>query len=413
MTEPLDRIVVQKFGGTSVGDLNRIDWVAERVAACHRKGDRLVVVVSAMAGETDRLYGLGRHFGPNPPLRELDSLMATGEQVSASLLSIALHSKQVPVLTFQGNQIPIRTTSAFGDARIESVAPHKIVKHLLEGKVVVVTGFQGVSESGDVTTLGRGGSDLSAVALAAALEAERCDIFTDVAGVFTADPQICPDARLIPRMSYDEMLELASLGAKVLQARSVQLAKRYLVPVHVLSTFETEGPGTWIVEEDRVMEGTVVAAITCDRKESKISVRRLPDPIHSATKLFGALSDAQILVDMIVQDRNQEGLTNLTFTVPRENYATALSIAKQVAKAGRDVQVLTHERIAKVSAVGLGMRSHSGVAAQMFRALAREKIEIHAVSTSDIKISCVIDDRYAELAVRALHDEFGLAKEPN
>jgi aspartate kinase len=251
------------------------------------------------------------------------------------------------------------------------------------------------------------------VALAAALEAERCDIFTDVAGVFTADPRICNDARLIPRLAYDEMLELASLGAKVLQARSVRLAKRYLIPVHVLSTFETEGPGTWIVEEERAMEGTVVSAITCDRKESKISVRNLPDPINSATRLFNAISDAKILVDVIVQDRSESGSMNLTFTVPRDSYRTALSLAEQIGKTGREVQVISDERVAKVSAVGLGMRSHSGVAAQMFRALAREKIEVLAVSTSDIKISCVIDDRYAELAVRALHDEFGLAKEPN
>jgi aspartate kinase len=405
--------VVQKFGGTSVADVNRIGWVAERVSECHRKGDRLIVVVSAMEGETDRLLSLGRHFTPHPASRDLDALVATGEQVTAALLSIALNARRIPSISLQGHQIPIRSTSAFGEATIESVAPHRILKHLSEGMIVVVAGFQGVSDAGEITTLGRGGSDLSAVALAAALEAERCDIFTDVAGVFTADPRICNDARLIPRLAYDEMLELASLGAKVLQARSVRLAKRYLIPVHVLSTFETEGPGTWIVEEERAMEGTVVSAITCDRKESKISVRNLPDPINSATRLFNAISDAKILVDVIVQDRSESGSMNLTFTVPRDSYRTALSLAEQIGKTGREVQVISDERVAKVSAVGLGMRSHSGVAAQMFRALAREKIEVLAVSTSDIKISCVIDDRYAELAVRALHDEFGLAKEPN
>jgi aspartate kinase len=409
----MNNIIVQKFGGTSVGDLVRIGNVAEIVARQHRRGKKVAVVVSAMSGETDRLLKMGNHFGSAPPARELDALAATGEQTTSALLAIALASKGIGSVSLQGSQVPIRTNATYGNAMIESVAPQRILRHLGEGLAVIVAGFQGVADNGDTTTLGRGGSDLSAVALAAALDAELCDIYTDVAGVFTADPGICSDARPIEKVAYDEMLELASLGAKVLQARSVQLAKRYQVPVHVLSTFEENAPGTWITKEERDMEGTVVSAISLDRKESQISVRRLPDPIHSATKLFTALADSQVVVDVIVQDRNSEDLTNVTFTVPRTDYQKALTVVKQISQGLRDVQIQSHEKVAKVSAVGLGMRSHSGVAAQMFRSLAREKIEVMAVSTSDIKISCVIDDRYAELAVRTLHDEFGLAKEPN
>lgn len=388
-----------------------LSQVADRICADRAAGVSIVAVVSALKGETDRLLQLAQAHGTTAS-RESDLLLATGEHVTAALLALSLQFKGIPAVALTGAQIPIRTTAAFGQAQIEFVAPQKIRKHFSQGQVVVVAGFQGVTESGETTTLGRGGSDLTAVALAAALEAERCEIFKDVEGVYTADPTICGDARRISRLSYDEMLELATLGSKVLQARSVQLAKRYMVPVHV-KCFSKAGPGTWIEQEESNMEGTIVSAISCDRREGQISVRRLPDPVTSTSKLFEALASSDIVVDVIVQDRNQDGLTNVTFTVPRESFAAALAVAEQLAKSFGGVQVLSHERVAKVSAVGLGMRTHSGVAARLLRTLANEKIEVMAISTSDIKISCVIDDRYGELAVRSLHDEFGLAKEPN
>ncbi|HLG20605.1 MAG TPA: aspartate kinase, partial [Bdellovibrionota bacterium] len=399
-------------GGSSVGTLDRIHAIADRLGRDARAGKKIVAVVSAMAGETDRLLALGRHFTPQPPARELDFLVSTGEQISAGLLAIALRSKGIPSLALLGHQVPIRTDRNFGEAQIEFVAPHRVKDRLNSGEVVVIAGFQGVTEEGEITTLGRGGSDLTAVALAVALEASVCRIFTDVPGVFTADPQICADARPIRKISYDEMLELASLGAKVLQSRSVQLAKRYQIPLQVLSSFD-DGEGTWVQKEDRDMEKTVVSGITCDRKEGKISVRHLPDPVHAAEKLFSGLAEAQIVVDVIVQDRGSDGKTNITFTVPRESFDKAAAIAQKLAKSDSKTEILLQDRIAKISAVGLGMRSHSGVAAQMFQTLAKEGIDVAAVSTSDIKISCVIDDRYAELAVRALHDAFGLAKEVN
>jgi aspartate kinase len=405
-------IVVQKYGGTSVGSIERIHAVANRIAQKQREGKKLAVVVSAMAGETDRLLQLAKQIAPGAMGREVDALTATGEQASAALLALALSSKGVASISLQGHQIPIRTDGNFGSALIQSVAPQRIHRHLAEGKVVVVTGFQGVTDTDDVTTLGRGGSDLTAVALAAALEADQCEIFTDVPGVFTADPQVCGDARLIERISHDEMLELASLGAKVLQTRSVQLAKRYVIPIWVGSSFD-EGAGTWVTKEEPSMEGTIVSGISCDRKDAQISVRHLPDPTQSMTQLFSALADAQVVVDVIVQDRSADGKTNLTFTVPRESYSAAMKVVNQRVKGVPGVQVLPHEKVAKISAVGIGMRTHSGVAAKMFQCLAKEKIEVMAVSTSEIKISCVIDEKYSELAVRALHEQFGLAKEPH
>jgi len=408
----LSSLIVQKFGGTSVGSIERISKVVERVASRARKGHRLAIVVSAMAGETDRMIGLAKQFGAEVNRRELDALLATGEQACAALISIALSAKGIASISFQGGQVPIRTDSNFGNASIQSVAPQHVLRHLDEGKIVIVAGYQGVTDGNEITTLGRGGSDLTAVALAAALDAEQCEIYTDVSGVFTADPQVCSDARLIRKISYDEMLELASLGAKVLQARSVQLAKRYMIPIWVGSSFE-DAEGTWVTKEELTMEGTVVSGISCDRKDAKISLRHLPDPIQSMTQLFSALADIQVVVDVIVQDKTTDGKTNLTFTIPRENLHTALKIAQQIFKGIPDVEIISEEKVAKISAVGLGMRTHSGVAAKMFQCLAREGIEVWAVSTSEIKISCVIDERYAELAVRALHDQFGLAKEPH
>ncbi|MFH1263369.1 MAG: aspartate kinase [Pseudomonadota bacterium] len=405
-------LVVQKFGGTSVGNLERVAVVAERIITRKKEGKDVVAVVSAMAGETDRLLTLARQFQSAGSSREVDALIATGEQVSASLLSLALSAKGVTAVSLQGHQVPIFTDQAFGGAQILSVAPQKIRQLLSEGKVVVVTGFQGVTEEGEITTLGRGGSDLTAVALAAALDADQCEIYTDVPGVFTADPQICGDARLIPRISHDEMMELASLGTKVLQARSVQMAKRYEIPVWIGSSFTDDG-GTWVTKEEKKMEGTIVAGITCDRTDAQISVRHLPDSLGGMSGLLTALADAKIVVDVIVADRSVDGKTNLTFTVPRPSFAIASAVVKKATEKVPDIQIICREKVAKVSAVGLGMRTHSGVAAKIFQCLAEEKIEVMAVSTSDIKISCVIDEKYGELAVRALHDRFGLGNEPH
>lgn len=408
----MKHLIVQKYGGTSVGNIERIQAVANRVVQRRKQGMKLVIVVSAMAGETDRLLSLARNFGDQIQSRELDVLLATGEQASAALLAISLNNQGVASISLKGHQIPIRTDSQHGKALIRSVAPQRIEKHLNEGTVVVVTGYQGVTDEGDLTTLGRGGSDLSAVALASALEAQQCEIYTDVPGVFTADPQVCSDARVIQKISHDEMLELASLGTKVLQARAVQLAKRYMIPIWIGSSFQN-CKGTWVVKEEKSMEGTIVSGVSCDQKDSQISVRRLVNPIESMSQLFNALADAQVMVDVIVQDRKVDGRTNVTFTVPRECFQKAQQVVAQLTTGMPDVEVVTHEKVAKVSAVGLGMRAHSGVAAQMFRCLSKEGVEVHAVTTSEIKISCVIDERYAELAVRALHEQFGLAKEPH
>lgn len=390
--------------------------MANKVAKCLGNGPKkernLVIVVSAMAGETDRLLGLASKIGNQNNTRELDALLATGEQAAAALFSMALAKIGVASVSLQGRQIPIRTDNQHGQALIRSVAPQRIIRHLAEGKVVVVTGYQGTTDDDDITTFGRGGSDLSAVALAAALEAERCEIYTDVPGIFTADPGICRDARLIRKISHDEMLELASLGAEVLQARSVQLAKRYMIPIWVGSSFD-DGEGTWVIKEDQKMEGTIVSGISCDRKDAQISLRHVPEAMQSLMKLFGALADAQVMVDVIVQDRTEDGKTNLTFTVPRECFENAQKVVNQIITGLPGVKTIVHKRVAKISAVGLGMRTHSGVAAKMFQCLAKEGIEVMAVSTSEIKMSCVIDERYAELAVRALHDQFGLAKEPH
>lgn len=396
-------LVVQKYGGTSVGDLGRIRNVAGRVAACRDRGDDLVVVVSAMAGETSRLLALAHELGPDPAKRECDVLVATGEQVTAALLALALEQLGKPAVSFLGHQVRIETDSAFGKARIKSIDSDRVGAALDAGRVVVVAGFQGVDEDHNITTLGRGGSDTSAVALAAALKADSCEIYTDVEGVFTTDPRICPDARKLDRISYEEMLELASLGAKVLQIRSVEFAKRYRVPVHVRSSF-SDAEGTWVIEEEASMEDVLVSGVTYDRDEAKITVRGVPDIPGLASRIFGPIADANIGVDMIIQNASADGTTDVTFTVPKSDFRHALALVESTAKAIGAAGVKTDTDVAKVSIVGLGMRSHAGVAAKMFRTLADVGINIQMISTSEIKISVVVDAKFVELAVRVLHD---------
>ena len=404
-------LVVQKYGGTSVGDLERIRNVAENVAAYKREGHRLVVVVSAMAGETDRLLGLAQRITPMPDERELDVLLATGEQVTSALLALTLRSMGLEAISLLADQVRIITDSAFGKARIIELEKERITSELMRGRIVVVPGFQGVDRGGNITTLGRGGSDTTAVALAAALRADLCEIYTDVDGVYTTDPNICERARRLERISYDEMLEMASLGAKVLQTRSVELAKKFEVPILVRSSFK-EGKGTMVCKEEKQMEDVLVSGVTYNKGEAKITLSGVPDVPGAAAKIFAPLAEANIVVDMIVQNVSHKGRTDLTFTTAKADARKALEIIKGVAEELGIEEVTIDEDIAKVSIVGVGMRSHSGVAAKMFSALAREGINIELISTSEIKISCVIESKYAELAVRALHSAFGLdAKE--
>jgi aspartate kinase len=403
-------LVVQKYGGTSVGDVERIRNVARRVLNTKKQGHELVVVVSAMAGETDKLIRLAQQITPVPDERELDVLVSTGEQVSIALLAMALKSMDCDSKSYLGFQIKIATDSVFGKARIASIDSEKMRQDLREGRVVVVAGFQGVDDSGNITTLGRGGSDTSAVAVAAALEADVCEIYTDVDGVYTTDPNVYPRARKLSRISYDEMLEMASLGAKVLQIRSVEFAKKYDVPIHVRSSFN-DNPGTIVCKEDREMEKVVVSGVTYNKNEAKIEVMRLPDIPGVAAKLFKPIADANIVVDMIIQTSSTEkGCADVAFTVPKSDFAKTLQIVKETNKEFGEKEVKFNEDIAKISIVGVGMRSHSRVATQMFSALAKEGINIHMISTSEIKISCIIDSKYTELAVRALHDAFELDK---
>ncbi len=403
-------LVVQKYGGTSVGDVERIKNVARRVLHAKKQGHQLVVVVSAMAGETDKLIRLAQQITPTPDERELDVLVSTGEQVSIALLAMALKSMDCDSKSYLGFQIKIATDSVFGKARISSIDSDKMRQDLKQGRVVVVAGFQGVDDSGNITTLGRGGSDTSAVAVAAALAADVCEIYTDVDGVYTTDPNVYPRARKLSRISYDEMLEMASLGAKVLQIRSVEFAKKYDVPIHVRSSFN-DNPGTIVCKEDKEMEKVVVSGVTYNKNESKIEVMRLPDIPGVAAKLFKPIADANIVVDMIIQTSSTEkGCADVAFTVPKSDFAKTLQIVKEANKEFGGKEVKFNEDIAKISIVGVGMRSHSNVATQMFSALAKEGINIHMISTSEIKISCVIDSKYTELAVRALHDAFELDK---
>ncbi|HXQ24377.1 MAG TPA: aspartate kinase [Candidatus Acidoferrales bacterium] len=395
-------LIVQKYGGTSVGSPERIKAVARCVAATRAAGNRVVVVVSAMAGETNRLLQLAGAVAAQPDARETDVLLATGEQVSVALLAMALRDAGVPAVSFLGHQIRIATDSVYGRARIKSIDADNVLHALEDGTVVVVAGFQGVDQGANITTLGRGGSDTSAVAIAAAVKADVCEIYTDVAGVYTTDPRICPNARKLARISYDEMLEMASLGAKVLQIRSVEFAKRYHVPVHVRSSFSDE-PGTWVVEEDPSMEEVLVSGVTVDLNEAKITLQRVPDRPGLAAKILSPIANAHIVVDMIIQNASEEGFTDMTFTVPRADYQKALGMVREVAAEIGARGVTSDTSVAKVSVVGLGMRSHAGVAARMFQVLSKEGINIQMISTSEIKVSVVIDAKYAELAVRVLH----------
>ncbi len=403
-------LVVQKYGGTSVGDVDRIRNVAGRVIRSAKEGHQVVVVVSAMAGETDKLIRLARQVTTNPDEREMDVLVSTGEQITIALLAMALKAMGYNAKSYLGFQIKIATDSAFGKARITGIESEKMLEDLRNGRIVVVAGFQGVDESENITTLGRGGSDTTAVAVAAAIRADVCEIYTDVDGVYTTDPNVCSKARKLSRISYDEMLEMASLGAKVLQIRSVEFAKKYDVPIHVRSSFN-ENPGTIVCKEEKEMERVVVSGVTYNKDEAKIEVMRVPDVPGVAAKLFKPIADANIVVDMIIQTSSTEkGCADLAFTVPKTDFSRALQIVKESAKQMGGKEVLSDENIAKVSIIGVGMRSHSNVAAQMFSALAGEGINIQMISTSEIKISCVIDSKYTELAVRALHDSFELDK---
>lgn len=402
-------LVVQKYGGTSVGDIERIRNVARRVIETKESRNQVVVVVSAMAGETDRLLNLAHQITKAPDERELDVILSTGEQVSIGLLCLAIQEMGHKAISFMGFQVGIQTDSAHTKARITRINAERVRQALKEGAIAIVAGFQGITEEEDITTLGRGGSDLTGVAMAAALNAEVCEIYTDVEGVYTADPSIVPEARKLSRISYDEMLEMASLGAKVLQSRSVEFAKNHGVPIHVRSSFNNN-PGTMVVKEDEEMEGVVVSGVTYNKNEAKISIMRVPDRPGIAAKLFGAVAKDNIVVDMIIQNISQDGHTDISFTVAKPDLRKALQIMDKVAKEIVAEKVISDDKIAKVSLVGVGMRSHSGVASAMFDCLGREGINIQMISTSEIKISCVIDSKYTELAVRALHDAFKLGE---
>jgi len=402
-------LIVQKYGGTSVGDIERIRNVAGRVIETKRRGNQVVVVVSAMAGETDRLLNLAHQITKAPNERELDVILSTGEQVSIGLLSLAIQEMGHRAISFMGFQVGIQTDSAHTRARITSIDAERVRQALKEGAIAIVAGFQGITEEEDITTLGRGGSDLTGVAMAAALDAEVCEIYTDVEGVYTADPNIVPEARKLSRISYDEMLEMASLGAKVLQSRSVEFAKNHGVPIHVRSSFNNN-PGTMVVKEDKEMEGVVVSGVTYNKNEAKISIMRVPDKPGVAGKVFGAVAKENIVVDMIIQNISQDGHTDISFTLAKPDLRKALQVMDGVAKMIGAEKVISDEKIAKVSLVGVGMRSHSGVASAMFDCLGREGINVQMISTSEIKISCVIDSKYTELAVRALHDAFKLGE---
>jgi aspartate kinase len=402
-------LIVQKYGGSSVADAEKIKNVARRVAES-APGHQMVVVVSAMGKTTDGLLGLARQISAAPDPREMDMLLATGEQVTIALLAVALQALGFKARSLTGPQAGLRTDRAHTQARLTQITAERVRATLDAGAVAVVAGFQGLSDDDEITTLGRGGSDLTAVALAAALKADVCEIYTDVDGVYTADPNVVPDARKLPRVAYDEMLEMASLGAKVLQARSVEFAKKHGVTVHVRSTFKPD-PGTIVTREERGMEDVVVTGITHDRSQAKISLLRVPDRPGIAAQVFGALGAKRIVLDMIVQNISRDGYTDISFTVPRGDAAPATAALEEIARAIGAAGVVHDERVAKISIVGVGMRSHSGVAARMFGALAREGINIQMISTSEIATSCVIEDKYAELAVRALHDAFELGIE--
>ncbi|HEX3035871.1 MAG TPA: aspartate kinase [Thermodesulfobacteriota bacterium] len=407
-------LIVQKYGGTSVANVDKIKWVAEHVIRTKKKGNDVLVVVSAMAGETDRLIKLARGIMDPPDEREMDVITSSGEQVSSGLLSMTIKSLGHEAVSFQGHQVRIITDSAYSKARIVKIYDEKIRKALAEKRIVVVAGFQGVDVEGNVTTLGRGGSDLTAVALAAVLKADACELYKDdVDGIYTTDPGICGNARKLKKISYDEMLEMASLGSKVLQARAVEFAKKFHVPLHVRLTAKPDAEGTWVVEEEAAMvemEDIVISGVTYDKNQAKITIMQVPDRPGIAARLFSAIGDQGIVVDMIVQNVSTEGYTDMTFTVPRTDFKKALKITEEVAKELDASGVMSNDRIAMVSLVGVGMKAHSGIASKMFSVLAKEGINIIMISTSEIKISCVIEEKYTELAVRALHDAFNLGE---
>ena len=407
-------LLVQKYGGTSVASVERIGAVADRVARARAAGHQVAVVVSAMAGETDRLLGLAAAVRSPPRGRELDTLLASGEQASIGLVAMALEARGCPARSYSGAQVPIRTDSAFNRARILEIDAARLRADLDAGRVVVVAGFQGVDEAGSVTTLGRGGSDTTGVALAVALGADECQIYTDVDGVYTADPRVEPNARRLDRLTFEEMLELASLGAKVLQIRAMEFASKYRVPLRVLSSFE-DGPGTRIVpEEEKGMEQPLISGVAFNRDEAKITVHRVPDRPGVAFRLLKDIAAAHIEVDMIVQNAAPEhDETDFTFTVNRGDYDRARELVDPVAAELGAERVTGDPRIVKLSLVGVGMRSHAGIASRMFDALARENVNIQMISTSEIKISVVVDERYLELGVRALHEAFELHREPD
>ena len=406
-------LIVQKYGGTSVADVERIRSVARRVVARKEAGDELLVVLSARSGDTDRLLQLGHEMSPTPDPRELDVLLATGEQITVALFSMAVKDMGFEAVSMTGYQAGILTDHHYGRARINWIETMPVRDQLAAGKIVVVAGFQGYDDEGNITTLGRGGSDTTAVALAAALQADVCEIYTDVEGVFTTDPNVYSKARKLKKISYEEMLEMASMGAKVLHIRSVEFGMKYNVPILVRSSF-TDAPGTLVTKEDEDMERLLVSGITYSKKEARITLTDIPDLPGMAARLFSPIAAAKVNVDMIVQGRGSiPGLTNLSFTVPRAEHDQALKITDQVAKEIGAGKVHSNPTIAKISVIGVGMRSHSGVATLMFDALARENINIKMISTSEIKISVIIDEKYTELAVRVLHDAFLLDKETN
>ncbi len=403
-------LIVEKYGGSSVGTSERIRAVADRVAASHRAGDDLVVVLSAMAGETNRLLELARDIDPEADARETDVLISTGEQVTIALLSMALHKLDVPARSYTGGQVRILTDNVHGKARILDIDADMVRTDIEQRNVVVVAGFQGVDREGNITTLGRGGSDTTAVAMAAALQADECRIYTDVDGVYTADPRIVPEARRLEQITVEEMLELSSLGAKVLETRSVEFAGKYKVPLRVLSSFES-GKGTLITYEVNKMEQPLIAGIAYNRDEAKLTIRGVPDQPGVASTIFGQISDAHVNVDMIIQNVAQDGTTDLTFTVNRSEYPHARAILEKISAELKAREVVGDDQLAKISIVGVGMRSHAGIASTMFEAMATEGINIELISTSEIKISIGVADRYVELAVRALHKAFGLEVE--
>jgi len=403
-------LIVQKYGGTSVGSIEKIKAVAEKVIEYHRQGNQLVVVLSAMAGQTDNLIQLANEISDDPDPRELDVLMATGEQVSVALLAMAIKSMGYDARSFLGFQVAIRTSHLYGKARIYDIEADQIIEELKNNKIVIVAGFQGLDDQGDITTLGRGGSDTTAVALAATLKADVCEIFTDVDGVYTTDPNICPKARKLNAISYEEMLEMASQGAKVLEIRSVEFAKKYNVPIHVRSTFITER-GTMVTAETKDMEKVLVSGVTYKKNEARITIKKVPDQPGIAFQIFEPVFRSGTIVDMIVQNTSEDGLTDLTFTVPKSDFYKTMKMVSDVAKKIGAEKVLGDENISKVSIIGVGMRSHAGVAQKMFGALAGENINISMISTSEIKVSCVIEEKYTELAVRTLHNAFGLDDE--